>query len=260
MKLIPHSTRCPACGRLLYATDDRFAVRLTQGEKEVPGAPPGLYHYGCFLRLPGRDEHLKRNEVTTGRVLDQQSEFFTVLARTAAFALAFRPAVDTFVLYFIAHGRLMEFRGLPAWRLFLAHLAGPDAPRPTASGSANPVRVKRNADGWEVAVRQFAPIEADVSPADLAKLRGHLDGRGVDPSRTPVELGAVGGRLGVSFPRASCPPERLTGTFAWPDAAPGPGGVVTITVQVEVWYAVDLTDRVMTALRDFLRQLNRPAG
>jgi hypothetical protein len=36
--------------------------------------------------------------------------------------------------------------------------------------------------------------------------------------------------------------------------------VVTITVQVEVWYAVDLTDRVMTALRDFLRQLNRPAG
>jgi hypothetical protein len=256
MILMPHSTRCPACGRLLYAMDDLFAVRLWLGEEEIPGAPPGMYHYACFLGLPGRDEYLRRDAGTTNRVLDEESEYFTVLARTSAFALALRPVIETFVLYFIQEGRQFSFRGAAAWRQFLSTVAGPDLPRPTPPNSAGPLRVRRDEDFWELATRQLVPIEADFPPPDFDRLRQSLSGRGIDPARSPVALGVVCEQLGITPTRISSPLDRLTGTFTWPEVPSDPARPVTLTVQVEKWYAVRLGGAEMEELRRFLRGLN----
>jgi len=256
MLLMPHSSRCPACGRLLYAMDDLFAVRLWLGEEETPGAPPGIYHYACFLGLPGRDEYLRRDALTTNRMLDEENEYLTILARTSTFALALRPVAETFTLYFIQQGRQFPFRGAAAWRQFLSTIGGSDEPRPTPPNSAGPLRVRLDQDVWELAIRQQVPIEADFPPADLARLRQTLSSRGTDPARTPVALGGVCEQLGIVPTRISSPLERLTGTFSWPEVPADTTAPLTVTVQVEKWYTVRLAAAELDDLRRFLRGLN----
>lgn len=259
MILMPHSTRCPACGRLVYAMDDLFAVRLFLGEEEVPGAPPGMYHYACFLGLPGRDEYLRRDARTTNRVLDEESEYFTVLGRTGAFALALRPVAETFTLYFIQQGRQFSFRGAAAWREFLGAVADPDQARPTPPNPASPVRLRRDQDFWELAIRQLVPIEADFPQPDFARLHQSLSARATDPARAPVALGLVCEQLGITPTRISSPLERLTGTFTWPDIPTDTTAPVMVTVQVEKWYTVRLSAVELDDLRRFLRGLNEAA-
>jgi hypothetical protein len=254
MILTPHVTRCPACRQPVYALDDLFAAQEWVGLEAVPGFESGLYHHACFRALRDRDAFLELDARMRNRQLDQQDEYFAVLARTPALALALRPAVEKYVLFFLRRGRQFDFAPAAKWREFVALVSAADGTAPAAAGD---VRIRREEGRWELAKRRVARIEAAFDPADAARLREDLARRGVDPARTPVDVGAACRRLGIAPTRVSCPPDRLAGTFAWPPAAADAGARVTITVEVEAWYAVELTGEEMDELRVFLRSLGK---
>jgi hypothetical protein len=257
MILMPNATRCPACGRFVYAIDDLFAAQPWVGVGQIPGFEPGLYHYACFRSAPLRDAYLRTDAAAKNRVLDEESPQFLVLARTQTFALALRPAIATYVLYFLPWGRQLEFPGTARWKEFLALMTGPNVLQPTPAGSRGHVRLRREQDGWELATRLLVPIYADFTAADFARVRDHLTARGIDPARVPVELGALCRQLGVKPTEVDCPLDRLTGTFEWPEPPADSARPVTLTVQVESWYTVPLTGGQLEELRGFLRTLNR---
>jgi hypothetical protein len=257
MILIPHVTRCPVCDRFLYAIDDRFGTHPWPGVEQIPGFEPGLYHYACFRATPNRDAYLRFDAAARNRTLDEENPQFLVLARTQTFALALRPMIATYVLYFLPWGRQLEFPGTARWKELLALTTGPDVLQPTPAGSRGHLRLRREQDSWELATRQLVPISADFTATDFARVREHLTSHGIDTVHTPVELGALCRQLGLKPTEVDCPLDRLTGTFAWPEPPADASRPVTLTVQVESWYTVPLTAAQLEELRGFLRTLNR---
>ena len=77
----------------------------------------------------------------------------------------------------------------------------------------------------------------------------------MEPARSAVNLGAVCRQLDVKPVEVTCPLDRLTGTFAWPEPGAPPAEVIAITVQVETWNAVPLSGGELNDLRRFLRGL-----
>ncbi|HJZ54466.1 MAG TPA: hypothetical protein VKE74_05885 [Gemmataceae bacterium] len=259
MILNPHVTRCPACRRFVYAIDDLFAVRPWGGEPAVPGLDFGLYHSACFRASPRRDEYLRVDARVKNRVLDWENEYLAVLARTDQFALVLRPMTETYALHFFASGRQMEFPGVARWREFADQLGGPELPRLTPAGSRGHVRVRQVRADWELASRRLVPIEADFSQPDFARLRQHLVGRGADPRSAAADIGDVCRQLNITPSRLSCPLDRLTGRFIWPELPTDPARPVTVIVQVESWHVVPLNAAELDDLRRFLQVLSRPA-
>jgi hypothetical protein len=254
MILMPFSTRCPACGRFVFSMDDLFAAEPWVGIEEIPKVVTGLYHYDCFRAVPWRDEYLKLDAKTKNGLLDKETDYFVALKRSEKFALALRTAIETYVLYFLPWGRLLEFRGKEEWGLFLAAVVGRDFPQPTPPNSADHLRIRRVQDSWELATRILVPIQADFTPAEVARIRHHLSSRGTDPIRSPVNFGTVCGQLGITPSRISCPLERLIGTCTLPDVPAGTSPAVTLTVRVEKWTTVLLSDGEMQELREFLKK------
>jgi len=256
MILIPNVTRCPACGRFVYAIDDRFATHPWPGVETIPRFEAGLYHLACFRGLPWRDAFLALDAAEKTRTLDMESPSLTVLARTPVFAVALRPVIEEYQLYCFARGRRLDFRGLAAWSEFVAAITTADGPRPTLPEARGGFRITRTNGSWELATRQIASIDVELSHADFTRLREHLTARGTDPTRTPVELAAVCRQLAIQPVGADAPVERLTGTFAWPQ--PGREPSVFLAVNVEWWFAVGLGGDELAALRSFLRDLRSP--
>lgn len=256
MILIPNVTCCPACNRLVYAIDDLFDAVNWSGTEEIPGYKQGIYHYACFRSAPFRDAYMKIDAAAKNRTLDAEGLLFVVLARTPDFALTLRPAIETYVLYFLPWGRQLEFPKVAAWKEFLTVIAGPDGPQPTPTNARGGVRLRREPAGWELATRQLVPMYADFLATDLARLREHLTARSIDPSRTPFELGKLCSQLGIIAREVDCPLERLTGTFTWPK--PGePDEPIVLMVQVEAWNTVVLTTAELEGLRRFLLGLGK---
>lgn len=257
MILTPHHTRCPACGQFVYVMDDLLAVEPGVGIDAINGAVTGLYHYSCFKSVPWREAFLRWDAQVKNQVFDQESQYWLVLGRTEAFALALRPAIETYVLYFLTKGRRFEFHGPAAWQEFRAAIIGSQAARPIPATGPR-IRVRHLTSGWELSSGLLVPVQADFTSGDFARLQQHLTDRGIDPGRRPVNLGVVCSQLGITPTRISCPLERLIGTFSWPQAAPNPTQPVTLTVRVEQSSTVVLDDVEMKHLRDFLQSLQRP--
>ncbi len=251
MILTPNVTRCPACGRLVYATEPLYVASNWKGVERLAPFAPGIYHDSCFLASPHHEAYLALDRAVQNAELDQPGEYLSVLARTPEWALTVRPYTSDFQLRVLAYGRTLRFRGVPRWQQFFALVIGPGTPSPD-------VRVRQTRDGWELSTRQSVPISVAFTRADYDRLHRHLSGRTAVPTRTPTELGAVCRQLGITPSSAGCPLDHLIGTFSWPEVPTG--GSVTLSVQVETWNRVVLSDAEMTSLRTFLQQLNRPAG
>ena len=145
MILIPNVTRCPACGRFVYAIDDRFATHPWPGVEAIPGFEAGLFHHACFRGLPWRDASLALDAREKNRTLDVESASLTVLARTPAFAAVLRPVIEEYQLYFFLRGRRLHIRGLAAWSEFVAAVTNVDGPQPTRPDSR---RLPHRPDQW----------------------------------------------------------------------------------------------------------------
>ena len=256
MILKPHQTRCPACNRFVYATDALFVVENWKGIEEIRGLVPGIYHDACFRDSPHREAYLALDQAVRNAELDRADEYLVVLGRTPRLALTLRPVTGDCQLWFLTLGRMLRFRHTERWQEFL-HRVMDDHPVPTPAGDRGDVRLRQTREGWELAMRQLVPIAVEWTRTDLERLRDSLTGRGVDPTRTPVDLGTVGRELGLKPVQADCPVDRLNGTFAWPDAPAQPGANVTVTVQVEVGNGVVLTTDEFEELRQFLRESAR---
>ncbi len=257
MILVPHSTRCPACGRFVYATDPLFVAENWKGVEAIRGFVPGIYHDACFQASPHREAYLAIDRSVQNAELDKADEYLVVLGRTPRLALTLRPYTGDYQLRFLVHGRTLRFRGPQRWQEFLARIAGPDGPQPTAPADRGDVRVRRSREGWELATRQTVAIVAEFTKADFDRIRQSFAGRGVDPARTPVELGVLCRELGIAPVSVGCPLEYLTGSFTWPDVPDNPTQSFAVTVQVETWNAVPLTTAELEELRRFLLGLGR---
>lgn len=255
MILIPNVTRCPACGRFVYAIDDRFATHPWPGVEAIPGFEAGLFHHACFRGLPWRDAFLALDAKEKNRTLDAESPSLTVLARTPAFAVVLRSVIEEYQLYFLPLGRRLDIRGLAAWGEFVAALTNADGPRPTLPDSRGGFRIARTNGSWELATRQIAPIDVEFAPADFARLRESLTGRGTDPTRIPVDLALACRQLGIQPSGTDAPLERLTGTFAWSETGRDATSV-TLSIKVAWWFTVALSGNELADLRSFLHGLH----
>jgi hypothetical protein len=254
MLLQPNVTRCPACGRFVYATDPLFVAENWKGVEAIRGFVPGIYHDACFRDSPHREAYLAVDRAIRNAELDQADEYLVVLGRTPKLALTLRPVTGDYQLWILALGRMLRLRGEERWREFLARVAG-DHPVPTPAGDRGDLRLRQTRDGWELATRQVVPIRVELTAPDFDRLRDYLTARGADPTRKPVALGAICGELGIQPRSADCPLELLSGTFNWPETRSEMGGV--LQVQVETWNTVLLTEVGMTGLRAFLQSVTR---
>jgi hypothetical protein len=255
MILQPHVTRCPACGRFVYATDALFVAENWKGVEKIRGFVPGIYHEACFRDSPHREAYLAIDRAIRNAELDQADEYLVVLGRTSKLALTLRPVTGDYQLWFLGLARMLRLRGDERWREFLARVAG-DHPVPTTAGDRGDLRLRQTRDGWELATRQSVPISLELAVADFDRLRDYLTARGADPARKPVALGTICAELGIVPISTGCPLERLAGTFNWSETPTDLGSTVTIMVQVETWHSISLTDAEFEELRQFLRGLN----
>jgi hypothetical protein len=238
----------------VYAIDDVFVAYASPALHEAaPQFESGIYHYPCFRSSPHRDKVLKVFAEAGKTVWPADTAFLTTLARDTDFALTLRPFTGTSTLHFIPWGRQLELSGPNQWQAFRNLVVGPAPAEPTAAGWRGQFRLRWDRGGWELAQRLLIPIDADLEPRDLARLRQHLSARDIDPARTPVKLGALCFELNIAPSEVSCPLERLTGTFTWPDGRADPAALVTVTVQVEKAYTIPLTSKELDALRRFLQ-------
>jgi hypothetical protein len=259
MILTPHVSRCPGCDQFVYAIDDVFVVNPCEELGEAaPHVEPGIYHFQCFESSPHRGKVLKVFADAGRTAWPADTEFLTTLARGPDYALTLRPFTGTCALHFIPWGRLLEFPRPDQFQEFVHLVAGPGPHRPTPVNWQGRIRLRWDRGRWEIAQRQLVPIEPDFAQPDVARLQKHLTARGIDPARTPVELGAVCRELHIQPSRISCPLERLTGTFAWPDSG-NSARPITIKVNVEKWDTVPLTGKELEALRQFLQTVKPPS-
>lgn len=256
MILYPGVTRCPSCGRFIYATDDVFAAQPWAGVEQIPGFEPGIYHYPCFLASPHRDAFLELDAEARIRSLGKNTEYVKTLARNSSFALTFRLATEEFTLFFLRLGRQLSFLRSEQWQQFVCAVALADELHPTFCVRQDTLRLRRDGPEWELAAREFVPIEADFAQPDFARLRKRLTARGIDPARTRVEVGALCLELNIQPSGLSCPLERLTGIFDWPEVPAETAQPISITVQVEKWYAIPLSNDEFVAFREFVCQSN----
>jgi hypothetical protein len=254
MILQPNVTRCPACGRFVYATDGLYVAENWKGVEAIRGFVPGIYHDACFRDSPHREAYLAVDRAIRNAELDQADEYLVELGRTPKLALSLRPVTGDYQLWFLALGRVLRLRGEVRWREFLSRVAG-DHPTPTTASDRGDFRLRQTRDGWELATRQVVPIKVELAAADLDRLRESLTTRGTEPARKPVALGTICAELGIQPRSVDCPLDRLTGTFTWPESRSESGDV--LQVQVETWNTVPLTEVGMTGLRAFLQGVTR---
>src|SRR5690349_18798207 len=166
MILHPNVTRCPACGRFVYATDPLFIAENWKGVEAIRGFSPGIYHDACFRDSPHREAYLVVDRAIRNAELDQADEYLVVLGRTPKLALTLRPVTGDYQLWFLALGRMLRLRGEERWREFLGRVAG-DYQVPTTASDRGDLRLRQTRDGWEIATRQVVPIQVQLAAADF---------------------------------------------------------------------------------------------
>jgi hypothetical protein len=255
MILRPHQTKCPACGRFVYATDALFVAENWKGVERIPGFVHGIYHDSCFQNLRHREAYLAIDRAVRNAELDRADEYLVVLGRTNRLALVLRPVGEDFQLSFLTHGRTLRFRGSERWKEFLSRVSAADGARTTPTSDRGSLRLRPTQYGWDLATRQTIAIVAEFASADFDRIRQHLAGLGIDPAKTVVPLGAVCAELRIVPKSVGCPLERLTGTFAWPE--PTHADPVVVTLQVESWHSIAQTNEELDELRRFLGALGK---
>jgi hypothetical protein len=254
MLLIPHQTRCPACERFVFVTDTLFVAENWKGVEKIRGFVPGIYHDACFRKSPHREAYLAIDREIINAQLDNPNEYLVVIGRTPQLAVTFRDIATVYQLYFLSKGTTLRFRGLENWQRFLALITGPDTLQPTAPEERGDIRIRRSHDAWELATRGSTSITIELATADYNRLQQYCMKRRVDPERTPIDIGSLCLELDIKPIVVGCPLERLKGTFSWPETM---DETVTITVQIETWNIIPLTQEELEELRRFLRELGR---
>jgi hypothetical protein len=232
-----------------------FQAENWKGTEQIPGFVPGIYHEACFSNSSYRNAYFAIDRRVRNAELDNPGEYLVVVGRTPELALTLRPVTGMYSLYLLGRGWQINFRQPTDWRQFVAHISSPDGLLPTPAGDPGGIRIARNREGWDLAMRQEIPGSVELKSSDSERIRQHLTGRGIDPSRTPVDLGALCRQLSIVPVTVGCPLERVIGKFTWPDVSSH--SQVTLRVWIEKWYRTRLTSAEMTGLRQFLLSLNR---
>ncbi len=255
MILTPHVTRCPACRLFVYAQDDIFSTPPWPGTEDWSGTLNALYHYDCFRKLPDAGEYLDTAEQAKNAVLDVEDDYFTVLLRTPKFAVALRTMTNTFQLFFLAEGRQFDFRDVAHWQLFLKCFATVREPQATLPSGDAGTRITKVAEGWQIARRSEVPIECDMSLNEFEVIQANLRQRGINPAAVPVNLGAMMREHRILPTRVSCPLDRLIGRYTLTNGESDGSTPLTLTVQVEKWDTVVLSQATAVEFCQFARQL-----
>jgi hypothetical protein len=240
-------SRCPKCGRPVYAIDNLITATPWKGVDAIAGFRDGFYHAACFDGLSWRDAYRDLDRRQRLAELDSPGDELVVVARDERFALTLRPAGKRYTLLLLERNRAFVFARPADWHAFREIVAA-DVP-----GAAGPIRLGKVGGAWELVQRVPVLVRAEFARTDLTKIRQHFAARGTDPARVPVELGALCRQLGAKPIEASCPLDRLIGTFAWPEADAEP----VLTVRVEKWNTVALPAEELDDLRRFLRGLRQ---
>ncbi len=224
MILIPGTTRCPACGQLVYPTDDLFGVRARTGG---PPAADGLYHYRCLRTAPFRDAHVAAMRTGLEEALAAADDR-TELARSADFAVTREVLAGEYRLHALSHGRWFTVRKGD----LVAVLSG------LVAGSGNDrVRVEPAGEGASVFLPSVVPVEVAFSARDFPAVRAQLPPLGAKPSADRVNLAAVCERLRVKPSALTCPLPAAVG----PVMRGGSDGDTEFTLLATRWQEVDLT-------------------
>jgi hypothetical protein len=178
-----------------------------------------------------------------------------VLLRTPKFAVALRPAIDTFCLYFLEEGRRFDFRDVAHWQLFLKFFGTTQEPHATLPSGEAGTRVQPVPDGWQIARRMEVPIECDVTLTEFTQVQQVFRQRGVNPAAVPVNVGAVLRELRIIPTRVSCPVDQLVGRYNLTAGASDGSTPLTLTLHADQWTSVVLSKQAAREFCEMARML-----
>ena len=255
MLLRPGFTKCPVCDRFVYVTDDLFTVRNWAGTEDIPGCVPGIYHYECFRSAEFRIAYLSVNEHQMKENLaeQKQSQFLAINAADDEFALAYRPLVEEYTLYFHKLGREIRLNDRAQLEKFLDWaLSGSqdDLARP------DPARRSLMIFGPEEVRLEFTEsleVQAEYSWAGYLGILNWLKLGKANLVGRFVDLGRAQREAGIKPQSIACPADNAAGTVRKVESMEQLQ-LVRLYLSVETVKKIYLSHPELERLRAFLRR------